>query len=141
MEAELQKEQKKGQKQESRIVLVIPHLAAFTRQIYSYCGEEKEKTRQWEELVGKRRENVVVIGAYHPQRDLEVYATPCFKSLASYQWGVHLGGNASLQRALEFERLNFSLLNRSEPPGNGFLKKGSGGGSVQLLIPYQEREV
>lgn len=121
-------------------MLVIPHLAAFTRQIYSYCGEEKEKTQQWEELVGKRRENVVVIGAYHPQRDLEVYATPCFKSIASYQWGVHLGGNASLQRALEFEGLNFSLLNRSEPPGNGFLKKGSGGGSVQLLIPYQERE-
>ncbi len=141
LEAELQKGQKQGQKQESRIVLVIPHLAAFTRQIYSYCGEEKEKTRQWEELFGKRRENVVVIGAYHPQRDLEVYATPCFKSLASYQWGVHLGGNASLQRALEFEGLNFSLLNRSEPPGNGFLKKGSGGGSVQLLIPYQEREV
>ena len=140
LEEELQKEQKKEQKRESRIVLVIPHLAAFTRQIYSYCGEEKEKTKQWEELVGKRRENVVVIGAYHPQRDLEVYATPFFKSLASYQWGVHLGGNASLQRALEFEGLNFSLLNRSEPSGNGFLKKGSGGGSVQLLVPYKERE-
>ena len=140
LEEELQKEQKKEQNQESRIVLMIPHLAAFTRQIYSYCGEEKEKTKQWEEWIGKRRENVVVIGAYHPQRDLEVYATPCFKSLASYQWGVHLGGNASLQRALEFEGLNFSLLNRSEPPGNGFLKKGSGGGSVRLLIPDKERE-
>ena len=133
---ELQKEQQK----KSRLVLMIPHLAAFTRQIYSYCGEEKEKTQQWEELVGKRRQNVVVIGAYHPQRDLEVYATPLFQSLASCQWGVHLGGNASLQRALEFEGLNFSLLNRSEPPGNGFLKKGSGGGSVQLLIPYKEGE-
>ena len=141
LEEELQREQKEGQKQESRIVLVIPHLAAFMKQIYSYCGEEKEKTKQWEELVGKRRENIVVIGAYHPQRDLEVYATPCFKSLASYQWGVHLGGNASLQRALEFEGLNFSLLNRSAPPGNGFLKKGMGEGSVQLLIPYKEREV
>ena len=138
---ELEEELQKEQKQESRIVLVIPHLAAFTRQIYSYCGEEKRKTQQWEELVGKRRENIVVIGAYHPQRDLEVYAAPCFKSLASYQWGVHLGGNASLQRALEFDGLNFSLLNRSEPPGNGFLKKGSRGGSVQLLIPYKEREV
>ena len=136
LEEELQKEQQK----ESRLVLMIPHLAAFTRQIYSYCGEEKEKTQQWEELVGKRRQNVVVIGAYHPQRDLEVYATPLFQSLASCQWGVHLGGNASLQRALEFEGLNFSLLNRSEPPGNGFLKKGSGGGSVQLLIPYKEGE-
>lgn len=136
LEEELQKEQQK----KSRLVLMIPHLAAFTRQIYSYCGEEKEKTQQWEELVGKRRQNVVVIGAYHPQRDLEVYATPLFQSLASCQWGVHLGGNASLQRALEFEGLNFSLLNRSEPPGNGFLKKGSGGGSVQLLIPYKEGE-
>ena len=141
LEEELQKGQKNEQKQESRILLMIPHLAAFTRQIYSYCGEEKEKIHQWEELVGKRRENVTVIGAYHPQRDLEVYATPWFKSLASYQWGIHLGGNASLQRALEFDGLNFSLLNRSEPPGNGFLKKGSGGGSVQLLIPYRKREV
>lgn len=141
LEEELQKEQKEGQKQESRIVLVIPHLAAFTRQIYSYCGEEKRKIQQWEELVGKRRQNVVMIGAYHPQRDLEVYATPLFQSLASYQWGIHLGGNASLQRALEFDGLSFALLNQTEPPGNGFLKKGSGGGSVQLLIPYQEREV
>ena len=138
---ELEEELQKEQKQESRIVLVIPHLAAFIRQIYSYCGEEKKKTQLWEELVGKRRENIVVIGAYHPQRDLEVYATPCFKSLASYQWGVHLGGNASLQRALEFDGLSFALLNRTEPPGNGFLKKGPGGGSVQLLIPYQKREV
>ena len=137
LEEVLQREQQK----ESRILLMIPYLAAFTRQIYSYCGEERGKTRQWEELVGKRRENVVVIGVYHPQRDLEIYATPLFQSLASYQWGVHLGGNASLQRALEFDGLNFSLLNRSEPPGNGFLKKGSGGGSVQLLIPYRKREV
>ncbi len=141
LEEELQKEQKQGQKQGNRILIMIPYLAAFTRQIYSYCGEEKRKIQQWEELVAKRRQNVAVIGAYHPQRDLEVYATPWFKSFASYQWGVHLGGNASLQRALEFEGLNFSLLNRSEPPGNGFLKKGLGGGSVQLLIPYKEREV
>ena len=42
MSAERKEELQKEQQKKSRLVLMIPHLAAFTRQIYSYCGAEKE---------------------------------------------------------------------------------------------------
>lgn len=126
---------------EERILLVIPHLAEFIREIYSGGQERRSEAQQWEELVCKRKDTFAVIGAYQPQRDMEVYSSTFFRSLAAGQCGIHLGGNAQAQRALEFEGLSFTVLNRSERAGHGFYKKGTGTDTIRLMVPWNERKV
>ena len=126
---------------DEKILVILPDLASFIRAIYYDNRSGKINVTLWEKLVSERKSNVFVMGAFHPQRDSEVYGTPFFQSLSSYQCGVHLGGNAALQRTLEFDGISFARLNRAEPPGNGFLKMGAGGESVLLLIPENAKHI
>lgn len=64
--------------------------------------------------------------------------TVFFRELAAHQWGIHLGGNVASQRALELEDIGFARMNRAEPPGFGYLKRGVGGRSIPIRIPLYE---
>lgn len=128
--------QLKAELQREETVLVFPELAAFIAVLYAKGSREEQMF--WEELAAGHNKKVIWLAAYPVRSCAELSMTVFFRELAAHQWGIHLGGNVASQRALELEDIGFARMNRAEPPGFGYLKRGVGGRSIPIRIPLYE---
>lgn len=67
--------------------------------------------------------------------ETKLTGTLFWEELERKQKGIHLGGDAGNQRLLSFRDLNYGQMNQWEKAGVGYLKSGSGSGTVRVQIP------
>lgn len=123
----------------SETMVLIPQLGLFANYVYAAGIENRWRREFWERDFWKQHKGMV-IGCYQPQRDTALLMTEIFKLLAENQTGIHLGGNAAAQRALEFEDLSFTRQSSREPLGIGYYKNGMGSTTVTIRIPLWREE-
>lgn len=123
----------------SETMVLIPQLGLFANYVYAAGKENRWRREFWERDFWKQHKGMV-IGCYQPQRDTSLLMTEVFKLLAENQTGIHLGGNAAAQRALEFEDLSFTRQSSREPLGIGYYKNGVGSTTVTIRIPLWREE-
>lgn len=119
----------------------------FISDMGSFChfldqsGEMREERKAfWEQMAGGKKENFFLVGIYNPARDVYTAGNEFFREFIAWQWGICLGGNVAANRVFNFDDLNYTLQNRYEPPGTGYLKKGVGSATKKILLPVYEQE-
>ena len=87
-----------------------------------------------------RISGVFLAAIYHPGRDYEAAGSVFFKEFTAWQQGIHLGGNAAAQRALNFDDLSYTQQNQHEKAGIGYFKAGVEAACRRLLLPDYDRK-
>lgn len=118
------------------------HKGIFISDMGSFChflsqpGErKKERNDFWCRLTEGKVEKLLLVAVYNPFRDMEAAGTEFFRKFIAGQRGICLGGNVAAHRVFDFDDLNYSLQNRYEAPGTGYLKEGLGSRAKKLLLP------
>lgn len=127
--------------EESRArVLCIPDAASFCQQLYGRKPSEGGEASFFERVAeGKKYDFKLLIG-YYGDAGYETEGSCFFKAAAKDQVGIHLGGNAAAQRVFSFDDFSYTQLNRAEPYGIGYYKRGKGKAAERLLLAGMEEE-
>lgn len=123
------------EQREKKVCVFISDMEKFCRFLYHFGEAREERIGFWEEAARGKGDIALLAGIYHPGRDYEAAGTIFFKEFTAWQQGIHLGGNASAQRALAFDDLGYARQNQHEPAGIGYLKEGPGRSTRRLLLP------
>lgn len=124
-------EPKKGEK----VSVFISDMGSFCRYLYGFGEMREEKAAFWEQAAMGTGSIGFLAGIYHPGRDYEAAGTPFFREAATWQQGIHLGGNAAAQRVFSFDDLTYAQQSQYEPEGIGYLKEGDGSSTRRILLP------
>lgn len=122
-------------KKEGPISVFISDLGGFCRFLYSSGQMREERIAFWEKAAMGKGKITFLAGIYHPTRDYEAAGTGFFSEFVRWQQGIHLGGNVTAQRALDFDDLSYAKQNQHEPAGIGYLKEGMGKETMRVLLP------
>lgn len=140
-EMEQLRQEIESRKKENGITCIfISDMGSFSAFVYR-SGEEREKRSLfWEKAAMGRISGVFLAAIYHPGRDYEAAGSVFFKEFTAWQQGIHLGGNAAAQRALNFDDLSYTQQNQHEKAGIGYFKAGVEAACRRLLLPDYDRK-
>lgn len=135
-----------GEEEEERIREIIEnegrHKGIFISDMGTFCrflsrfGErKKERNDFWCQLAEGKKEKLLLTAVYNPFRDMEAAGTEFFREFTAGQRGICLGGNVAAHRVFDFSDLHYSVQNKYEAPGTGYLKEGLGSTAKKLLLP------
>ncbi len=140
-EMERLREEMESRKEENGTTCIfISDMGSFSAFVYR-SGEEREKRILfWEKAAMGKIGGIFLAAIYHPGRDYEAAGSVFFKEFTAWQQGVHLGGNAAAQRALNFDDLSYTQQNQHEKAGIGYFKAGPEAACRRLLLPDYDRK-
>lgn len=117
--------------------LLIGDLNLFVKTLYQK-KEEAVLHKLWEEEAAGNGYLTFLVGSSLPEAGYEVQGTAFFREFVRGQQGICLGGNVAMQRYLTFDDLSYSLQNKKEAAGIGYLKGGIGTETKRLRLPVYE---
>lgn len=82
-----------------------------------------------------------IIALFDQTKDSEILHNSIYANYLSRAEGVHLGGNTSQQRILDFSDIPYSAANIKTPPGYGLLKLSFKNNTMKIRIPMNKKEV
>jgi len=122
------------------VSVFIVNLGHFCDSLYGSSDFQEGKIKFWEQAAMGKGPVAFLAGIYHPERDYETASTEFFREFATWQQGIHLGGNAAEQRAFTFDDLSYTRQNQREAMDVGYLKEGRGSDTCRVRVPVEGKK-
>lgn len=122
----------------SKRIFLIADIGSFCNLIYSFDESHSERVNFWEKCAEGKMKDTFLMGGYSTTNDYESLGSGLIRKLIARQIGMHVGGNAAMQRVFSFEDLGYIRLNQSEPARVAYLKRGLGSRTERILLPIDK---
>ena len=80
--------------------------------------------------------HIYFFAAFNWDKRAEVLGEGVYESFIRYKNGIHLGGYADAQSALEFQDIPFRVLSSADKPGCGMATSNDMSASVRIVTPF-----
>lgn len=127
--------------QEKAYYIFIDNLAEFVQKIYNPSDPADEMSRFLENITDKGRlYQIFFFVCIDNEKLAEISGYRIFENMARCKNGVHLGGNISAQRLLDFDYISFTEQTKIQKVGIGQLPSVEGEADVKtIVIPFDKK--
>lgn len=80
--------------------------------------------------------NIYFFAAFNWDKRASVLGEGVYESFVKYQSGIHLGGYADAQSALDFQDIPFRILSAADKAGSGIMTSNDMSTSIQIVTPF-----
>lgn len=80
--------------------------------------------------------NIYFFAVFHWDKRVNVLGQSVYESFVRYKSGIHLGGYADTQSALEFQNVPFRILSSADKAGCGITASNDISKSVRVVTPF-----
>ncbi len=126
-----------SRKEFSPVFVLIDNLGDFCRHIH--CPQEDVKVMEaFVEHIWKKGSGhgLYWFAAWNPEIDSDAHSFSGYQIFTGYGKGLHLGGNAAMQRTFIFSDLNYSEQSKLLKPGMALVPPAENDKTVQVILPF-----
>jgi len=103
-------------------------------------GTEAQEINLWGAMTNFQEKgsmmNIYFFAAFNWDKRMEVLGESVYESFVKYKNGIHLGGYADTQNALEFQDVPFRILSAADKPGCGIMAPDDLSDSIRVVTPF-----
>ncbi len=127
---------------EKAYCLFIDDLVEFVKRVYQPADPEEDMKGFLENITEKgRMYHIFLFAGINQDKIADVVGYKLFDNIVRWKTGIHLGGNVSSQRLLDFEYIPFMEQGKIQKPGIGMLPAVEGEVKVRnIVIPLDRRK-
>lgn len=118
-------------------VILIKDLGLWVKR---FEKKELSEVRAFLERAVLGEENLMVVGMVDAKKDREIVFNELVRNMVMANSGILLGGEAAMQRFLEFSNLGYSEQNAKLPVGIGYLRNPNTQKTIMVKIPMERKE-